>query len=106
MLAERFVREVACVVAGWVLAATTACSTQSSYVPAHFNGHLVWANQSGNPAFLLPPNEDWWSALDDPVLSGLIESALASSPSLALADAHLTEARATLGLKTSQSSSD
>ena len=99
MLAERFFREAACAIAGGVLAATTACSTQSPYVPTHFNDHPVWANQSGNRAFLLPPNEDWWSALDDPVLSGLIESALASSPSLALAEAHLAEARATLGLK-------
>ncbi|MGF7000786.1 efflux transporter outer membrane subunit [Paraburkholderia sp. GAS32] len=103
MLAERFFREAACAIAGCVLAATTACSTQSPYVPTHFNDHPVWANQSGNRAFLLPPNEDWWSALDDPVLSGLIESALASSPSLALAEAHLAEARATLGLETSLS---
>jgi NodT family efflux transporter outer membrane factor (OMF) lipoprotein len=40
------------------------------------------------------PREDWWQALQDPVLSGLIAQALADSPTLQAAQARLTRAGA------------
>lgn len=95
--------------AQWVLAAAVscaglgACAVQPPYVPPALDYSPVWANQ---PAFVptaLPPEEKWWTALGDPVLDGLIEAAFDSSPSLAVAAAHLDEARATLGIQTAQS---
>ncbi|EEA02160.1 RND efflux system, outer membrane lipoprotein, NodT family [Burkholderia sp. H160] len=80
-----------------------ACAVQPPYVPPTLDDHGVWANQSTFAPAPVPPEEKWWTALGDPVLDGLIDAAFASSPSLALAAAHLDEARATLGLKTAQS---
>jgi multidrug efflux system outer membrane protein len=65
--------------------------------------HRVWANQPAFAPAPLPPEEKWWTSLEDPVLDGLIDAAFASSPSVALAAAHLDEARAVLGLNTAQS---
>lgn len=74
-----------------------ACAVQPPYVPPTLDDHGVWANQSTFAPAPVPPEEKWWTALGDPVLDGLIDAAFASSPSLALAAAHLDEARATLG---------
>lgn len=43
------------------------------------------------------PAADWWYGYDDPVLTRLIEQALAGSPSLQLAEARLAQARAAAG---------
>ena len=40
--------------------------------------------------------KDWWSQFDDPVLTGLIVDAQATSPTLAIAAARIAEARAAL----------
>lgn len=45
---------------------------------------------------------DWWRQLDDAALNQLIQTALAQSPSLKLADARLREARAAVGLTESR----
>ncbi|WP_226016760.1 efflux transporter outer membrane subunit [Novosphingobium sp. FKTRR1] len=42
------------------------------------------------------PAPRWWESLADPVLSGLIDDALASSPDIAIASARITQARAGL----------
>jgi multidrug efflux system outer membrane protein len=43
------------------------------------------------PAF---PDRDWWGRFGDPALTGCIESALNASPTLTLAEARVTEAKA------------
>jgi len=44
------------------------------------------------------PVAGWWKNFDDPVLAGLIEQALAGSPSLRLAEARVVKARALAGI--------
>jgi NodT family efflux transporter outer membrane factor (OMF) lipoprotein len=44
------------------------------------------------------PTRDWWTALGDPQLDGLIDEALAGTPSLDAADARLRQATAQAGL--------
>lgn len=44
------------------------------------------------------PKEDWWRELGDPVLTGLIEQALADSPDLQAATARLKRAKAAVGV--------
>jgi NodT family efflux transporter outer membrane factor (OMF) lipoprotein len=85
-----------------ICTALDACSVQAPYVPPALDGQTAWANQPAHALAYLPPEEKWWTALGDPVLDGLIEAAFDSSPSLALAAAHLDEARATLGIQTAQ----
>ncbi|MDQ1119504.1 MULTISPECIES: efflux transporter outer membrane subunit [Pseudoxanthomonas] len=48
------------------------------------------------------PRQDWWNALGDPQLDGLIREALQGSPSLAAADARLRQAKAQAGLADAQ----
>src|SRR5579864_2636034 len=82
--------------AGWLLGATRLCAAGAS-------GSSGLGNQMHDASASLPPEDKWWTALGDPVLDGLIEAAFDSSPSLALAAAHVAEARATLGVQTAQS---
>jgi len=44
------------------------------------------------------PRQDWWHALGDPQLDGLIDEALRGTPSLAAADARVRKAQAQAGL--------
>jgi len=44
-----------------------------------------------------PPPSRWWEALNDATLNGLVEAALADSPNIHSARAHLLSARAALG---------
>ncbi|GGD82574.1 efflux transporter outer membrane subunit [Croceicoccus mobilis] len=44
-----------------------------------------------------PELMEWWSALGDPVLNGLIDDALANSPDIAAAEAKIAQARAKIG---------
>ncbi|MGH8083607.1 MAG: multidrug RND transporter, partial [Lysobacter sp.] len=44
------------------------------------------------------PKRDWWTALGDSQLNGLIDEALAGTPSLAAADARVRQAVAEAGL--------
>lgn len=44
------------------------------------------------------PTQDWWNALGDPQLDGLIREALQGTPTLAAADARLRQAQAQAGL--------
>ena len=48
------------------------------------------------------PRQDWWNALGDPQLDGLIREALQGNPSLAAADARLRQAKAQAGLADAQ----
>ncbi|MGF6758842.1 efflux transporter outer membrane subunit [Paraburkholderia sp. GAS42] len=95
--------------AGWigfafaVCAGLNACSVQSAYVQPALQVHPAWANQMHDASASSPPEDKWWTALGDPVLDDLIEAAFDSSPSLALAAAHVAEARAMLGAQTAQS---
>lgn len=88
---------------GLICTVLDACSVQPPYVPATLEVRPDWANLPAHASATLPPEEEWWTALRDPVLDGLIEAAFDSSPSLAVAAAHLDEARATLGIQTAQS---
>lgn len=80
-----------------------ACAVQPAYVPPTLDYAPRWANQPASAPASLSPDEKWWTALGDPVLDGMVDAAFSNSPSLALAAAHLDEARATLGIKTAQS---
>lgn len=84
-----------------LIAVLGACALQAPYSPAPLGAQAAWANQPPYAQKLLPASEQWWAALNDPVLDDMIETAFTSSPSLALAAAHLDEARATLGVQTS-----
>jgi NodT family efflux transporter outer membrane factor (OMF) lipoprotein len=84
-----------------MIAALGACALQAPYSPAPLTSQEAWANQPPYAQNLLPAAEQWWATLNDPVLDDIIETAFNSSPSLALAAAHLDEARATLGVQTS-----
>lgn len=50
-----------------------------------------------------PAASEWWTALGDPVLDELERRALAGSPSVAVAQARLNQARAALGLERANS---
>lgn len=84
-----------------IIAALAGCALQTPYSPAPLTTQAVWANQPPYAQKLLPASEQWWTALNDPVLDDMIETAFTSGPSLALAAAHLDEAHATLGVQTS-----
>jgi multidrug efflux system outer membrane protein len=49
-----------------------------------------------------PPPSRWWEALGDPTLNGLVDQALAHSPTVAEAQARLRSARASLGASRAQ----
>jgi multidrug efflux system outer membrane protein len=84
-----------------MIAVLGACALQAPYSPAPLTTPAAWANQPPYAQNLLPAAEQWWAALNDPMLDDMIETAFTGSPSLALAAAHLEEARATLGVQTS-----
>ena len=46
-----------------------------------------------------PPAARWWTALNDPLLTRLIDDARAASPTIAIAEARLRQSRATLRLR-------
>jgi len=68
-----------------------------SNVPAELTGEIRDAASENkvDPAFLA----QWWAAFDDPVLSDLIQRAIAENPDMKQARARLNEARARRGVQ-------
>jgi outer membrane protein, multidrug efflux system len=85
----------------------SACTLQPDYHAAKLVAPETWPH-TGQPTAslttaepaLAPADDAWWMQLHDPDLNALIDAAMAHSPSLAAAAAHVDEARATLGEQT------
>lgn len=58
-----------------------------------------YADAGAGPAASRPPQSQWWQAFNDPVLSRLIQRALAASPDIEIAGARLRQARAIQGMQ-------
>lgn len=71
---------------------------QSTTIATHSNITLPDAYQHAAPAESATDIARWWRHWQDPVLTHLIENALASAPDLAIAQSRLAEARAVAGL--------
>jgi NodT family efflux transporter outer membrane factor (OMF) lipoprotein len=81
-------------IALFALAPSLAACALGPKVPAP-NVALPAAYEAPSPATQGPADLDrWWTAYDDPQLSGLIEAALVSAPDARAADARLAEALA------------
>nr|WP_047168805.1 efflux transporter outer membrane subunit [Sphingomonas sp. Y57] len=63
----------------------------------------AFARGDGDATPQAPAAAEWWTALGDPVLDELERRALAGSPSVAIAQARLNQARAALGLERANS---
>jgi NodT family efflux transporter outer membrane factor (OMF) lipoprotein len=67
-----------------------ACNVGPDYHRPKIEVSNTWVE----PAHAGPVDAKWWGSFDDPVLTKLVEQALANNPSLAEASARLAEARA------------
>ena len=77
----------------------SGCATHPKHTPAA----VETAETLGLPVSLQPPiAPQWWRALNDAKLDGLIDTALARSPDLAAAQARLRQAQAGVDLADSQ----
>ena len=77
----------------------SGCATHPKHTPAA----VETAETLGLPASSQPPiAPQWWRALNDAKLDGLIDTALARSPDLAAAQARLRQAQAGADLADSQ----
>ena len=82
-------------------AALAGCTTVG---PKYTGAPDAAPGAAGRPAFLrgdaaatsTAPAARWWDALNDPVLSGLIDKGLANAPDIAAANARIAQARAGL----------
>jgi NodT family efflux transporter outer membrane factor (OMF) lipoprotein len=96
----------------WLVGLTAAASASVLAACASLPGSSP-ARQAGAPSsyataqtFTAPasawPADAWWRAYDDPQLTGLVEEALADSPSLAQAQARVRKAEAQAGVTRSE----
>lgn len=94
-----------CALAVWTVSLLLAagCSTQAPYAAPSMQVPQAWSESvaSADPAAAAGADA-WWSALRDPAIDTLIAAALADSPTLAQAVAHVEEARAALGRNAAQ----
>lgn len=84
----------------FILLATSACTTVG---PNYAGAPAVASDAAQRQAFLRggdanaqAPAARWWEALNDPVLTQLIDDALKNSPNVAIAEAKIAQARAGL----------
>jgi multidrug efflux system outer membrane protein len=100
---RKMIRRIALWSAVWLPVA--GCAVGPDYHPPHrtvpeaWNGMLVptpaqTSVATANPAQLV----EWWKAFDDPMLTSLVERAIAANLDLRLAEARLRQARAVLGV--------
>lgn len=83
-----------------ILLATSACTTVG---PNYAGAPTIAGDATQRSAFLRAgdasaqaPVARWWETLDDPVLTQLVDDALANSPNVAIAEAKIAQARAGL----------
>lgn len=85
--------------AGAAVAGLAACAVPNTGAKPQLN---AIASYQTDQSFAAPaadwPSDRWWEAYNDPQLSGLIDEALKSSPTLAQAEARLTSAAAASGV--------
>lgn len=74
--------------------ALAACSAPNPSRPeaASVTAPIAW--RTALPAASAAVDRDWWAQFGDPVLSGLVETALARNPDIAIAAGRVQEARA------------
>ena len=81
-----------------VLTFATACATARPYTAPAASAPGQWSTSLPAPA--TTPDEtvlaDWWRAFDDPLLTSLVERAMAGSPDIKTAVSRVREARASL----------
>lgn len=71
-------------------AALAGCTVGPDYAPPKTSAAPEWVEQ----ASLAPVDLEWWDQFHDPMLSSLVERAIASAPDARVAEARLAEARA------------
>lgn len=81
-----------------LLLALAGCAVGPSYQGPPATGEPARFVRGG-AADDAPPANDWWTALRDPTLDGLVTRALAASPNVAVATARLRSARGDLRLQ-------
>jgi len=96
-------RHAAVVLAAWALLSLTSCAPVGpDHVPPGDNAPAVWHTElrEGLAAASLDPLvlARWWTTLEDPILTGLIEKAVAGNLDLRQAEARVREARARSGI--------
>ncbi|MHB8791461.1 MAG: efflux transporter outer membrane subunit [Desulfobulbaceae bacterium] len=96
-------RQACTVFAAWAVVALAGCAPVGpDHVPPGDNAPAVWHTElrEGLAADGLDPQvlARWWTTLDDPVLSGLIEQAVNNNLDLRQAEARVREARARRGI--------
>jgi NodT family efflux transporter outer membrane factor (OMF) lipoprotein len=85
-----------------LLVLTTVLSGCAAFGPDHTPANLLTPAQLSLPATQgKMPEAGWWQQLNDPTLNNLIDTAIARSPSLQLAQDRLQQARGVLGLNKS-----
>jgi NodT family efflux transporter outer membrane factor (OMF) lipoprotein len=83
------------------LAALAACTVGPNYDGPKSAGAVAAPAafaHGGDVSVAAPAVADWWKGLNDPQLDGLVDRALAANPSVAVAEARLRQARASLRL--------
>jgi NodT family efflux transporter outer membrane factor (OMF) lipoprotein len=96
-------RRAGALLAAWVALTLTGCAPVGpDYVPPGDNAPAVWHTElrEGLAAASLDPRvlASWWTTLDDPILTSLIEKAVNNNLDLRQAEARVREARARRGV--------
>ena len=73
------------------LIALAGCTVGPDYAPPESSAGARWVEPAATTA---PVDLAWWNSFNDPLLSQLIEQAIASAPDVRVANARLAEARA------------
>ncbi|MDX1382438.1 MAG: efflux transporter outer membrane subunit [Thermoanaerobaculia bacterium] len=98
----RSIRAWAAAAVGLALA-LSSCTVGPDYVPPSHEVPSDWKHETANPFELeAPPFETWWVALEDPVLTDLVERAIEANLDLRRAVARIAESRARLGVASGQ----
>jgi NodT family efflux transporter outer membrane factor (OMF) lipoprotein len=67
------------------------------------NGQNAFVRSGDAPVTAQAPAARWWESLNDPVLTGLVDKAIAANPDAQAAKARLRQARSALGLEKANS---
>jgi outer membrane protein, multidrug efflux system len=91
----------------WAVMVFTGCAAVGpDYVPPEFNTQGTWHSDLKKGLFMEPADPDtmarWWSTLNDPVLTDLIELTVGENLDLREAQARIREARARRGISQSR----
>ncbi|MBS0521613.1 MAG: RND transporter, partial [Proteobacteria bacterium] len=78
-----------------ILSTLAACAVGPDYKTPAMAVPGTWANADKATTAQAPKLADWWTSLNDPILTGLIEEAVQKNLDVANAKAKIREARAT-----------